>query len=69
MKTLTYSQQDVQEHKRGASSDVAFANRFVARNLRAIDTALKVARTSIRRGKNTMIRTHAEFRRAIAVKQ
>ena len=67
MKTLTYRQQDVRE-RRGTSTDAAFTSRFVTRNLRALDTALKAARVSLRRGKNVAIRTHAEFRRVIAVK-
>lgn len=68
MKTLTYNQQDIRGSRCRASTDVAFTSRFVARNLRALETALKAARASLRRGKNTMIRTHAEFRRAVTVK-
>ena len=68
MKTLTYNQQDLRGSGRGASADGAFTSRFVTRNLRALDTALKAARASLRRGKKTTIRTHAEFRRAIAIK-
>ena len=65
MKTLTHNQQKVQG---SMSTDVAFTTRFVTRNLRVLDTALKVARASLRRGKNVAIRTQAEFRRAIDVK-
>lgn len=68
MKTLTYSQHEVHEGGRRASTDTAFTSRFVTRNLRALDTALKTARASLRRGKNVAIRTQAEFRRAITVK-
>lgn len=68
MKTFSH-RADVRERGRRASTDDSFTSRFVARNLRALDTALKVARVSLRRGKSVAIRTHAEFRRAIAVKR
>lgn len=67
MKTLTRSQPDVRI--RGASVGVAFTSRFITRNLHVLNAALKAARMSLQRGKNVPIHTHAEFRRAIAVKQ
>lgn len=69
MNTLAYHKPNVRERGRSASTDATFTSRFVTRNLRALDAALKAARASLRRGKNVAIRTHAEFRRAIAVKQ
>lgn len=68
MKILS-NRTDVRERGRRTSTDDSFTSRFVARNLRALDATLKAARMSLRRGKNVAIRTHTEFRRAIAEKR
>lgn len=69
MKTLTNSRQDIRESERETSADASFTSRFVTRNLRALDTALKAARVSLRCGKNIAIRTQAEFHKEVSAKR
>ena len=69
MKTLSKGRQVVHERGCETSTDSSFTSRFVTRNLRTLNAALKTARTSLNRGKNVAIRTRAEFHRAISAKR